>query len=91
MFQSAMYALSAAVPDVSPTAPPGSDKLTTILGWVLWIATLACVAAVITAGIKIAMGGHGRGGGGEHGMTLLLALLGAIVCGVAAGVVTLLI
>ena len=41
MFRSTVYALLAAVPDVSPTEPPGADKLTTILGWVLWVATAA--------------------------------------------------
>ncbi|MGS0685513.1 hypothetical protein ACVBEQ_10245 [Nakamurella sp. GG22] len=90
MFRSTVNALLAAVPDVSPTEPPGADKLTTILGWVLWVATAACVAAVIAAGIKIAMGGSGRGAGGEHGMSLLFALAGTIVCGVAASAVTLL-
>ena len=79
-----------AIPNPGPAAPPGSDKLTTLLQWGLWLATLLCVGAVVKAGVQIAMASHGRGSGGEHGMTLLMALGGAIVCGVAAAAVTLL-
>ena len=85
-----LAALYLAAPSPGATAPPGADKLTLILSWLLWGASLACVGAVVIAGVKIALASHGRGSGGEHGMTLLMALGGAIVCGVAATAVTLL-
>ena len=47
------------------------------------------MAGVIKAGVQIALAGHGRGGGGEHGMALVMSLLGAVVCAVAFGLVTL--
>ena len=69
-------------------APPGADKVGLIISWLLALAGLACVAGVIIAGVKIALAGHGRGGGGEHGMALVMSLLGAVVCAVAFGLVT---
>ena len=81
------------LPGHSEPRPRGTArlrKLTTLLQWGLWLATLLCVGAVVKAGVQIAMASHGRGSGGEHGMTLLMALGGAIVCGVAAAAVTLL-
>ena len=71
-----------AVPTTGAATPPGGDKLMTIISWLLAIAGIACVAGVVVAGVKIAFGGHGRGGG-EHGMALLLSLLGAVVCSAA--------
>jgi hypothetical protein len=85
-----LFTLYLAIPQPPSTPPPGATQLTLIVSWGLWIATLACVAAVVKAGVQIALAGHGRGGGGEHGITLLLALAGAIVCGVAATAVTVL-
>lgn len=78
----------AAIPNPGAAEPPGADKLVLILQWVLYIATVACVGAVVKSGIQIALSGHGRGGGGEHGMALVLSIVGAIVCGVAAAIVT---
>src|SRR5664279_5954437 len=78
-----------AVPGVGPVAPPGADKVALIISWLLALAGLACVAGVIISGVKIALAGHGRGGGGEHGMALVMSLLGAVVCAVAFGLVTL--
>jgi hypothetical protein len=74
----------------TPAAPPGADKLTTLLAWGLWAATGLLIAAVVIAGVKIAMASHGRGGGGEHGVALLMSLVGAVICGVAASAVSLL-
>ena len=65
-----------AVPTVTPTDPPGMATLVLIVGWILAGAGLAVVAAVIIAGVLIALG-HGRGG--EHGMRLVMALAGGIV------------
>lgn len=88
MIQNTIAQLMAVGPSATPTAPPGADKITSILGWGLWIATGACIAAILFAGIKMAMGGeHGRG---TAGMGLVFALAGTVVCGASAAAVTLL-
>ena len=36
-------------------APPGSDKVTTLLSWLAWIVTALCVGGVLFAGGKMAI------------------------------------
>ena len=48
------------------------------------------VGVVVKAGVQIAVASRGHGSGGEHGMALLMALGGAVACGIAASAVTML-
>jgi hypothetical protein len=82
-------ALLAAVPDPGQgQAPPGSDKILTVVAWVAWIAFAACVVGVLKAGGLLAAMGMGSRGSGDHSMSLLASIAGAIVCGSAAAIVT---
>ena len=81
--------LLAAVPDPGQgEAPPGSDAILKLVGWVAWIAFAACVVGVLKAGGLLAAMGIGNRGSGDHGMALVASIAGAIVCGSAAAIVT---
>lgn len=70
------------------SAPPGSDSLVKVIGWVAWIAFAACVVGVFKAGGLLAAMGIGNRGSGDHGMALVASIAGAIICGSAAAIVT---
>ena len=59
-----------------PRAMRNVSPAATWRGGGLWLATLLCVGAVVKAGVQIAMASHGRGSGGEHGMTLRVSRRG---------------
>lgn len=73
-----------AAPNPGNTAPPGMNGLTTLLAWLGWGVSLACVAGVLIVAAMMAVK-HNRGeGGGEH-MGRLGWVLAAAVIGSAAG------
>lgn len=70
------------------TAPPGSDKLLTILSWTAWGVFALCVAAVLIAAAKLAHShSQGYGGANQHTTSLVWALVGSVVAGSAAAIV----
>jgi hypothetical protein len=73
-------------PAVGTGAPPGGEKFSTILGWVAWTATGACVLGVLITAIMLGVA-HNRGGAGEHGMRLLSILFACILIGSASAIV----
>ena len=81
--------LAGPVPTVNPSAPPGSAKIMTILGWVGWGVFAASIAGVLFICIKMATSAHrtrmGDGGGEEAGK-LFWPLLACIV-GSSAGAI----
>lgn len=77
----------AAVPDPGAgIAPPGAEKVTTIVSWVAWVAFALCVVGVIFAGAMMAVG-RSRGDGGEHASRLGWTFAGCIVIGTASALV----
>ncbi|MDJ0344233.1 hypothetical protein QMK19_28920 [Streptomyces sp. H10-C2] len=66
--------------------PPFAQKLLTILGWVAWGVTLACVAGVLIVAGKMAMA-HNRGEGGEHARALGMVGAACIIAGSASAIV----
>lgn len=72
------------------TAPPGADKITTVLGWVAWGVFALCVAGVLFCAGKMAVS-HRRGEGGEHATGLAYTLGACIVAGSASAIVGLMI
>lgn len=82
-------ASAALVPAISvtPTPPPGSEKLLTGLGYVAWAVSIACVLGVLILGGKLALsagsshGGHGIGKGLGYvlGAMILIGAATAIV------------
>ncbi|GAB2718005.1 hypothetical protein [Kitasatospora kifunensis] len=67
-------------------APPGFDKLQTIVGWVAWGVTLACVVGILVSAGKMALN-HRRGEAGEHATGLAWVLGASILVGVASSIV----
>lgn len=78
-----------AIPDPGQgEAPPGSDSLLKLLLWATWIAFAVCVGAVVKSGAQLAMASRGHGADGQQAMPLVLAIVGAVVTGSAAAIVT---
>ena len=87
-----LHLFIAAVPNPGQgSAPPGSDKLLTILRWAAWGTFAVCVAGVLLSGGRLAIShNQGYGGGNQHAMGLVMSLIGAVIAGSAASIVTVL-
>ena len=64
--------------------PPGTEGLTTMLGWGGWLVSFVCVAGLLIVAAMMALK-HRRGEGGGEAMGSLGWVLGACVLGSAAG------
>lgn len=67
----------------TPTQPPGTEGLGTLINWLAWGATFAAVAGLLITAALMALS-HRRGEGSEH-MSRLGMVLGACVIIAAAG------
>jgi hypothetical protein len=69
-------------------APPGSAKIVTILQYLFWGVSGACVAGVLMVAAKMAMATRGGShGGGEHAASLGWVLVATVVAGSASGLI----
>lgn len=75
------------LPNPSPVAPPGSDRITLVLGWVMWVVAAFCLLMTIIAGGRIAAA-HRRGEEGEGFKALAMPVVGLIVATSAASILT---
>ena len=77
------------IPDPSPIRPPGTEGLTVLLGWGMWLITfLGIVGVLISAGSM--MVAHRRGEGGEQASRLGWVLGGCVVAAASAQMVNVL-
>ena len=74
----------AAAPQPGSQQPPGTEGLTTMLGWGGWGVSFVCVAGILVVAAMMALK-HRRGEGGGEAMGSLGWVLGACVLGSAAG------
>jgi hypothetical protein len=74
----------AAAPTPGQVQPPGTEGLTTMLGWGGWLVSFVCVAGILIVAAMMALK-HRRGEGGGEAMSALGWVLGACVLGSAAG------
>jgi len=72
--------------DVSPTAPPGAEKLLQVMGWLKWIGLAVCMAGLIIGGAMMAFN-HRRGNGIEVAKPIALSVVGAVIIGAASSLV----
>ncbi|WP_045821442.1 hypothetical protein [Williamsia herbipolensis] len=72
---------------VNPTAPPGSDKLLTVVSWAGWLAMIAAVVALVAAGAKF--GFEKSHGTADNAAATKVAwtLVGCVVIATAGGLV----
>ena len=75
---------NAAAPTPGQVQPPGTEGLTTMLGWGGWLVSFVCVAGILIVAAMMALK-HRRGEGGGEAMGALGWVLGACVLGSAAG------
>ncbi len=61
-------------------------KLNTILSWIAWVATAACVVGILIVGATMAIQ-HQRGRASEHMVGLMWVLVGCILIGTASSLV----
>lgn len=78
--------LPSQVPNPDPVQPPGTEGLTTIMGWAKWVALAICVLGLMAAGALMAIQSR-RGEGGEHVGKIGMALGGVIVISAGAALV----
>jgi peptidoglycan/LPS O-acetylase OafA/YrhL len=81
-----LAALPGAVPDPDPVQPPGTEGLTTVMGWAKWVALAVCVLGLFAAGALMAIQSR-RGEGGEHVGKIGMALGGVVVISAGAALV----
>lgn len=84
----AMHALSALLPllDVTPTPPPGSDSILTVVKYIAWIVAIMCVVGLMIVGGVMAVKNR-RGEGAEAASSLGWVVAGMIVSGSAGAIV----
>jgi len=69
-------------------APPGADKLTTILQWVAWGVFAVCVGGVLISAAKLAHAhNQGYGGASQHTTSLVWTLVACVIAGSASAIV----
>lgn len=87
VLSSSLTVLAAVVDPGQGIAPPGADKITTVVSYVAWLATAACVVGFLVAGTMMALSNSGHGSGGQHGSRLGWVMGGCVVIGMASGLV----
>ncbi|WP_299577458.1 hypothetical protein [uncultured Williamsia sp.] len=87
MITSTITVLADAGINVNPTAPPGSDKLLTVLSWGGWIAMILAVGALIAAGAKFGWDRNHGGTTPESATKVGYTLIGCVIIATAGGLV----
>lgn len=77
----------AVVPNPVAAKPPGFDGVDTILTWIKWGCYIACFVGLLYAAGAWALDRAGRGGGGEHVISISKSVLAAIIVGAAGGLI----
>jgi hypothetical protein len=80
---------AADIPPPSPARPPGTEGLTTLLNWGMWIVTFAGIVGVLIAAGSM-MISHRRGEGGEQASKLGWVMGGCCVAAAAGPIVNVL-
>ena len=86
------WSASPAAADVNtptPQRPPGTEGLTTLLNWGMWVVTFAGIIGVLIAASSMMLA-HRRGEGGEQASRLGWVLAGCCVAAAAGPIVNVL-
>ena len=68
-------------------APPGADKIQTVVNWLSWIGNTLAIVGIIIVAITMFFQNK-RGEGGESGSRLGWVMAGLILLGAASGIAT---
>lgn len=79
-------ALISALPDPSPTQPPGTGAVDTLMDWLFWGGLVVCIAGLIIAGAMLAINQQ-RGEGAQSASRIGFVLGGVIVISAASALV----
>lgn len=82
----AALALPMNLPDPDAIQPPGTGKVSTVMGWGKWIALVICILSLMAAGARMSYEQR-HGGGGEHVSTIMKVLFGVIIISAASAIV----
>ena len=86
---SAAAPAAADIPAPTPRRPPGTDGLTTLLNWGMWMVTFAGIIGVLVAAGSMMLA-HRRGEGGEQASKLGWVLGGCCVAAASGPIVNVL-
>jgi hypothetical protein len=81
---SIVTSLIAAVPNPAPVQPPGTQAFSTVLTWLAWGVSIACLIGILATAATMAVRFHRGDGGAEHLGRLGFVLVAAVL-GTAAG------
>jgi hypothetical protein len=70
------------IADPGAIQPPGTGMVTTILGWIKWIALVVCIGSLIWGGAKVALSKR-RGEGEEAAKAVGMPIIGAFIVSAA--------
>lgn len=73
--------------NVSPSPPPGSSKILTIVSWGGWIAMIMAVLGIMIAGGKFAWEKQHHGASNQSAMAVGWACAGCVCISIAGGLV----
>ncbi|CAI9409341.1 MULTISPECIES: hypothetical protein [Aestuariimicrobium] len=75
------------LPGPRPTAPPGSDRIAAVLGWLMWSVGALCVLMAVAGSARLAAA-HRRGERVGYG-AVGIPIIGLILATLAACILTL--
>ena len=78
------------IPDPMPTAPVGSDAVSSLIGWIKWGALACCFVSALLAAGMIPLGNTSRRAElTERGKTTLIcAVIGSVIVAIACSLIT---
>lgn len=74
------------LPNPTPQAPPGFEKATIVMNWVMWGGIIVLVIALISAWVFFGASKH-KGEGNESAVWVGRVIIAAIGVGAAAGLI----
>ena len=90
LFKARVFEAAGIIPNPTPTAPVGSDAISSMIGWIKWGALACCFVSALLAGGMIPLGNTSRRGElAERGKTTLIcAVIGSVIVAIACSLVT---
>lgn len=72
----------------APVAPPGSDKVLTVVSWISWGAAIVGFVGFVIVGFTMMLSSNRGQGSSETAKRLAMVLGGLVLVGAAGGLIT---